>query len=314
VQPSRPLHEIRRGTPAWLVLLGFAAALLVALAFAKNLWKQGASSFDPALRYREALKQHNIGDHDLAREELDKIDPATLSPALALQVQELRASIAAAEGQREVRAHNEQGDEYLETQLKRFEEERLQGDPPREAVRVFLKRCQAFRERWPQHPELDWVARHENRFRGYVNLGEPPTFRDIEYEVKTMTWAMPRDYKQAFAALEQFLAQASAEDRTQGLALQAKLEQERAEYFADRMQQAAWHWRRDEKGQAVEWLAQLVMRIGDPGMQAEAARELVGLPGVEDWLRGYKSGKPDKFEILVQEPQIRALALEKQIL
>jgi FHA domain len=313
VTPTRPLHEVRRGVPPWLVVLGFAAALLVGGALMGKLWNKGASSFNPVTRYNEAVAYHNVGEHDRAQQVLDNLDRASLPPDLRAKVEELEASIRDAHAERKLDFHNEQGTEYLDTQLKRFEKERLQGDPPPEAVRVFLKRCRTFRETWPQHPDMDWVDRREARFRGYVDLGQPATFKDVEYEIKTLTWAMPRDYKQAFQLLDDFLAHASGEDHARALELQAKLVEERQAYFDDRMQQAAWLWRRDAKGEAVEWLAQLVLKVGDDAMQAAAAKELIGLPGIEGWLRGYKRDRPEKFDGLMEDAQIRAFAREKEI-
>ena len=180
-------------------------------------------------------------------------------------------------------------------------------------MRVFLKRCREFRERWPNHPEMDWVDRYERRYSQLVDLSEPPTFTDIAYEVKTLTWAMPRDYVQAFALLREFRESASPDDREAALALEEKLRAEQAEYFTDRMQQAKWHWERNERGKAVGWLVELVIGVDDPDMVDQAASELVNLPGIEAWLRGYQADKPEKFARLVKNERVRELARKLEL-
>jgi tetratricopeptide (TPR) repeat protein len=277
------------------------------------MWKKGASGFDPVGRYNAALALQRQGSLLQAEQELAKLHGVELSADLSAKVAELEQAIDDAHAERELRFHNEEGTEFMDTQLKRFERERLQGEPSREVVRVFLKRCREFRERWPRHPELDWVDRYEARFRGYVDLSAPPSYKDIAFEIETLTWAKPRDYEKAFAILDAFVDAGPTDERGLALELKDKLEQERVEYFEDRMLQAKYHWEKDEHGQAVEWLAQVIMKIGDAEMAAEAAREMLLLPGIEEWLRGYKSNRSDKWERLVREPSIREYAAEHGI-
>jgi hypothetical protein len=157
---------------------------------------------------------------------------------------------------------------------------------------------------------MGWVDRYETRFRGIVDLSAPPTYADVAFEIESLTWAKPRDYEEAFAILERFIQTGPAAERDRALALKDKLDAERAEYFEDRMLQAKWHWEKDERGQAVEWLVQVIMKIGDPALAAEAARELLLLPGIEGWLSGYKENSPDKWQRLVREPSVADYAAE----
>ena len=56
------------------------------------------------------------------------------------------------------------------------------------------------------HPDVNHgEADAEARFKEICDLSSPATFTDIAYDVKTMTWAFPRDYKGAFALVEKHL-------------------------------------------------------------------------------------------------------------
>lgn len=314
VRTSRPLHEVKRGTPVPVVLSIVAVALIAAVFVGSKLWNKGAKGFDPSAAYGRAVELHNRGEHARAELELAKLAGETLTPDLRSKVKQLQQALAGVDDERAAAQHDEQGREYMDTQLVRFEKERLSGDPPPEAVRVFLKRCRHFRQEWPNHPGMEWVDRHEGRFRGFVNLADPPTYKDIEFEIKTMTWAMPRDYRTAFAILDDFERNGPGEGRTEALALRDKLNQERDEYFLDRMQQAAWLWERDQRGEAVEWLVQLIVKVGDADMEAEAARELIALPGIENLLRAYQGDRPETFEQLVKQELVRELARENGLI
>jgi pSer/pThr/pTyr-binding forkhead associated (FHA) protein len=314
VQASRPLHEVKRGTPVPLILLGFAVALVVLVALGSKFWKKGATGFNPTARYNAALNLYNQGEHSSAELELAKLDGVTLPPDLRSKVKALRKDLSNVDAVREQAQNKERGSEYMDTQLIRFEKERLQGEPAREVVRVFLMRCEHFRKTWPDHPDIGWVDRHQSRFRGYVNLAEPPTFKDIKYEIKTLTWAMPRDYLKAFFLIEDFIENGQENERELAVALKVKLNEDRDAYFLDRMQQAAWLWEREKQGEAVEWLVQLIMKVGDDEMEAEAAREMVALPGIEEWLEGYKRSRPEKFELIMEEKQVREFAREHDLL
>lgn len=311
VQPRRPVHQVKRGIPTW-AMLSITALAVVVLLFALKaglLQRLGKTTFDPAISYQKAVQFVDERAFERALAELSHIDPEEAPPAVLAKADELKRRIAEFKRQAEIDEENRRGTEWKATQLERFVDQRLAGDnPPPERVRVFLKRCREFRERWPNHPEMDWVDRYERRYAQLVDLSKPPTFTDLEYEVKTLTWAKPRNYIKAFALIEEFRQNASPEDRVAALALEDKLRAEQAEYFADRMQQAKWHWERNEGPKAVAWLVELIIGVDDPELVDQAADELVHLPGIEGWMRGYKEDKPEKFERLVQNDRVRELA------
>ena len=314
VRTSRPLHEVKRGAPVPVVLGIVAVVLVVGIFAASKLWDKGAVGFNPSAAYARAKAYNDSGDHARAEAELRKLEGESVPADLFAKVQALKKELASVDDVRSDGRHEEKGTEYLDTQLVRFEKDRLQGEPEKEKVRVFLKRCRHFRQTWPDHEGIDWVNRHEGRFQGYVNLSDPPTFKDIEYEIETMTWAKPRDYRTAFQVLADFEENGPSNQQDLALALREEMSQARQEYFVDRMEQAAWLWEREERGQAVEWLVQLIIKVGDDAMETEAAQEMIALPGIVDLLRAYRRDRPETFEALVEQDLVRDLARENDML
>ena len=62
---------------------------------------------------------------------------------------------------------------------------------------------------------------------------------------------------------------------------------------------------------------QLVIKVGDPDMALSAAREIVAFQVVGDVvpaLRGYKSTRPEDFELLMELEILRNFAQEQGVL
>jgi hypothetical protein len=316
IQRSRPRVVVKRGMPTWLILALFAVAIFAAYKFVgSTVESTQGGGFDALTTLHRVTNLVNLGEYGAGEAELDRVPAdAELSASMHAEYAALRLRISAGYAQGEERVHNQAGTEYLETQLKKFERQRLQGQPAPERVRVFLKRCRHFRDTWPTHPDLGWVTRHETRFKRFVDLSVPPTFQDVAYEVKTMTWAKPRDYALAFALIDDFLATVGGDERAQTLELMDRLTAEREEYFLDRMLQAKYEWENGRTGPAVAWLVSLITRVGDREMEDKAAAEMVRLPGIDGWLRGYKSNQPEKFRALMRNrivaSKVRELGFE----
>ncbi|MDP6368491.1 MAG: FHA domain-containing protein [Planctomycetota bacterium] len=312
VQRSRPRAEIKRGLPTWAILAIFAVAIFVAYKLVgSTVESTQGGGFDARTTLVRVTDLINQGEYGAAEIELDRVPAtATLSDSMRSSYADLRRRVQEGYAAGEERVHNQAGTEYLETQLKKFERQRLQGQPAPEKVRVFLKRCRHFRETWPTHHDLGWVRRHEGRFKRLVDLSIPPTFVDIAFEVKTMTWAKPRDYGLAFALINEFLNTSGSDERAQALELMDSLTAEREEYFLDRMLQAKYEWENGRKGPAVAWLVSLITRIGEREMEDQAAREMVMLPGIDGWLRGYKTDQVDKYRALMKNEIVAAKARE----
>jgi hypothetical protein len=316
-QPMRKRPPAKAASKAkpWLIVGGalIVAGLLVWVA-GKVLTQRGDADMEARTFYRRALGHLERNEVDFAEKTLNEIpDESRLSSELKSQVAALREQVQAARAESQLALHNMSGDPYLETQLKRFERDYLQGQPDLPAVRVFLERAQEFKRRWPKHPGVAWVERMEERFRGVVDLTQPPTFEDIAFKVKTLTWADPRDFKQALALLDAFAADAGPEDRAQALALSEQKKEERAAWFKDKMLQARYEYERGKPGMAVEWLRRLIVFTGDEEMANQAASELVLIEDAEALLRGYKSRDEQQFAELAKNPIIAKFIKEKGI-
>jgi len=322
VERARAPHQVKRGLPVWAILLIFVALVPIAYVVARG-WagQMSDASYNPHERLRVATVEFEGRAIKRAEDELKNVD-LTLAPELKPQVDELRRKIAAAKAEAEVDAWNIHGTKVFDTQIEGFVKKRLLGDNvPRERARVFIKRCEDFKKKWPQHPKIEWINRYQARYASIAKMEEPPTFTDVAYEVETLTWAKPRYYDQAFALLDDFERNASPQDYDACVALRDEMVREREEYFIDRMQQAKWHWERGQKnkdstelGRSVEVLVQIIIWIGDADMAAKAAKELVHLESIDEWLRGYQKDLPEKFELLIRQPEVRDLALSLKLL
>ncbi|MAF64314.1 MAG: hypothetical protein CMJ84_01470 [Planctomycetes bacterium] len=308
---TRARRTVKRGVPTWGIVLGLAVGGIM-IYFVGRGWLGEAAEvvYNPNERLRVATENFNEGAIGRAELEIERIDLA-LAPELRPQVEALQAKIAGRSAAAEVAAWNVEGNKHFETQLKGFVSKYMLGDNvPRERARVFIKRCEDFRKRWPAHPELTWVNRYQTRYASIAKMHEAPTFTDVAYEIKTLTWAKPRDYRRSFEMLAQFEQGATGADYDACTELHDTLVTERDAYFTDRMQQAKWHWERKETGQSVATLVELVIGMGDAEMADQAAFEFVRLPGIEEWLKGYRSRKPEKFQLLIEHSSIRDFARE----
>ena len=140
---------------------------------------------------------------------------------------------------------------------------------------------------------MEWVDRQEVRFRGAVDLGESPTWEDVQWEVKYLTGGAPRNYKAAFAMLDEFSERASVKVAPDVRELRAKLEVEREEYHRDKIYQAEWDYnKRDDSAKSVWWLIHAIIWMGDEEKADEAAEFLLKVPALDQHLLGYKTRLP----------------------
>jgi len=235
---------------------------------------------------------------DLALVQLNRIPAdAQLDPQLAATVAQLRQEIETkiAEGN-EYSRNAIDGQKYLDSQLKNFVDRYMSGKISSQEARVFLKRAQYFREKWPTHTGLDWVSRQEARFKSAIDLSKPPTLEDIQFEVKSLTWSFPRQYDQAFAITRAFQATAEGEDVPKVAAFLVELEKQREDWFKERLLQARYHFDLKEWGKSIGVLLSIIRYAGDDRMEDDAAQELVKYEGIEEWLRGYRTNDSEGFE------------------
>ena len=306
---QRAKRTVSKGMPAWAY--GAIGLLIAVIGYfsVSSMDLESGTGADPKDRIRVATELFNEANYGGATNALDGLTAENVNGMgveLRKKYDELRSRLADKEKEAEIALANDLGTKWKSTQLDRFRTDRLHGaKPPRERVRVYLKRVREFKERWPAHPEMEEVLRYEARFKEICDLSTPATFTDIAYEVKTMTWAFPRDYKGAFAIIEKHIID-NPGDAPNCNELLATMRAEQQEFFVDRKLQVKYEWERDQKGQAVEILIQLILTLGDEGMVQEAADELVGLPGIDEWFKGYKQDRPEQFANLRKHPTVAA--------
>ncbi len=317
VQRTRPVATIKKGMPGWLMglllLVGIGGTAIAFLRYQQRSLDEGSSAKPGDLlsiaesnwEARNFANAERIAK-DLAGKPLSVTEQARLD-ALGVKMKER------AEELREI-SRNEEGTTYLDTQLKKFEEMRLQGNPERKKVRVFLIRCEEFLKTWPTHPGREWVERQKTRFSGMVDLSKPPTWEEADYEIETLTWAWPPRFREAYARLEPFLSGPNAADARARRDALDDLQQER---FDDKIQQAKFEWNKPDgagKGKGVEVLRQIIVNFTDQEKVDTASGVLIQLPGIESWLSGYKDSRPDSFDNLMTNPQVRAVAAKAGLL
>ena len=315
VQRSRP--RVQRGLPTG-VTLGIVAAVLVVGGFAlrKAFQVSAESSTNTAALLAGAEAAIDQALYSRAEGQLSIINQDRASPQELERMRALRAEIAAGYAKQNERDVYRVGNEYLETRLKKYERNHLQGNPAAHKIRLFLKRCQEFRSRWPEHEEMAWVKRQEKRFSGAVNLSLPPTYADIEWEVKFILKGTPRRYEVALDMIDEYLARTDtpALDREAMQVLRKTIEEERPGMFEDALQWARHEYEDGNDMKAVQWLVFSAAYMGDDALEDRAAEYLLEMPNLKGHLEAYQRDRPDVFEALMENDVARAKAEELGIL
>ena len=310
VQATRP--RVQRGMPTWAILLVVLLVVGLAFVFGRQALRSSAKAsvnVDGVLLVAEQLVADSNFDSALLR--IESIPASVeLTNSQRERVAAIRRQVAERGSRAELDRHNNRGTEWMDVYLKRYETRWLQGAPEPAKVRVFLERCREFRRRWPLHPELDWVERHEGRLAGLADLSAPPTWEDIDWKVWLITESAPRNYREAFALLDEYVQRPGASEVEAAQALRAKLVEARAEYHRDRLLQAEYEYEKEQTAKAVWWLVHSVIWLGDPDMENEAAQYLVKMPDLVEHLRGYEDKYPEKYEALLRNPVVAAYARE----
>ena len=314
-------RTVSRGMPGWMVFAIIALVVLVGYFVGKTWMADGAMQYDPAERYREAVLAFDSGAYIRAEEELDNVDLELAGPDLVAKVGVLRKQVVASRAKSKEAEHNMKGSEWMDDNLRRYVTKHLQGDrADRASARFFIKRCDEFRDEWPTHPELDWVERYRARYAKLADLSSPDGFDDVAWEVKRLTAGKPRDYGRVFSRIDAFLLTADGQEKTAAQALHHEQTVEREAYFLDRMQEAQYQWKKQQYGQAVEWLVQVIVKIGDEGMADQAVDAFLkmqttdGEPLSDRYLESYRKNRPEQFEIMMGHAKMREAARTAGIL
>ncbi len=307
----RTQPRIKRGLPPAAIIAFVLGGVLLVFALVRKGFNeqvtQGAGPVSATLQ--SATEDIRDGNFELAETRLDNI-PAERdrTPTEDRQIRELREEIAARRAEAALAVSNLEGTKYLDV-LKKHEAKWLVGDPAPSKVRYFCKQLKEFRKRWPQHPSMDWVDRQEARFAGRVNLNAAPTWEDIDWEVKYIVAQPVRDYVEAFKLVDTFVETAEGDDLLAAIELQATLEQERAEYFTDRLEQARYEYNKKKNpSQSVWWCVNLIAYIGDAEKASQVASYLVKIPRVEEHLKSYEAKYPERYGRVLAHPIVREYA------
>lgn len=313
VERTRPVAKIEKGMPGWLMGLllligiGGGAALLL-----RNIGSDAVKgSSTPDQKAKMAYDSVMNDSKPNAKRLVEELRGATLSSSAQEYLNKTLAVLAEDEERHRAAARNDEGSRYLENQLKRFERDRLQGDPPKKKIRVFLLRANEFLEQWPDHPDRDWVDRQKRRFASAVNLGEKATWEEADYEIETLTWAWPTKFKQAYRVLRPYL---TSPDAALARERQDALDALQTERFDDKIQQAKYEFeQKDDPGKAVEILRQIIVNFTKEDYVSQAANILISFRGIESWLQAYHDTKPQAFDQMMENAEVARFVREAGI-
>jgi hypothetical protein len=311
---NRELYKSGGLKPAHMLMLLVPLGLVGFFVFKKMAEQSAPDVFAGQTYLYRAQDFFKSGMPDSAQKELERIPAdAIIPPEIKAQIDALRVQIAESQRVSQLTAENDAGSKYFETQLKSYEQTRLQGKIDKPAVRVFLKRIAEFEARWPRHPQLEWTKRMKDSYGVLVDMKAPATYADIEFEVKSLTWANPRDYKQALAVLQRFADGAQPDERAKALALIDTTLAERKAWYEDRTQQAKFEYDRNQVAKAVNWLLVLATNTGDEEMENAAAARLLQFPDIEEHFRGYRTARPDWWPEIAANKTIAAWLRENPL-
>jgi len=306
-QRARLRRRKNRGALVSLVVFAVVLALIAGFVFFVGPKFMGttAKEFEPGARMGAARREATRGNYEAALAELDSIPPELLTPTLAAQVAEVRGEIEERVAVRARDVHNTAGNAWWRENLDKFEKFHLRGTPEPGAVRFFLERLDFFAREWPEHPELPWVQRMQERYATVASLEDPRSFTDLAFEVRLLTTeADPKDWAGALASIDAFLRRPSDKDKPAAVHLREATLAARQEWFDDKLAQARLDYEQGREGQSFAWLVRLAAHVGEADMAGRAAAQLLRFPDLLSRLRGYRTHEPEEFERLAEIPAV----------
>jgi hypothetical protein len=309
---ERTPRERTEGVPTWFVVSGILVGLALVLFI---LWRGFASTavvdIDPAQEVKLAQVALQAGEFAKFEAHLARVaSPDDLSPADKQLYDQLFARQQEMLYENQNRERWDDGSQYKRQYLEEYEQKHFQGNVDTAKIPLFLKRCRTFRERWPDHPDLSWVQRQEQRWSEVVSLSDPPTWDSVWWEAYNLTArGSTHDYRTALKVMDEYKPKAGEE--SDHAEKRARLVKEREEFFWDEMQLAKHSYEKGDVTRSVQKLVGLVQKIGEPQFEEQAAKELVlvfGDPRAEGMLAGYKERYPWSYEVLVRNSTLKAYA------
>ncbi|MFT4709164.1 MAG: hypothetical protein ACI8Q9_000282 [Planctomycetota bacterium] len=291
------------GPPVIVIIVG-GLVLVGALLYG---FMAGAGSSAGAQTYIDAA-QRGLTKGDTTGSANKKLLLAEKDPSLTkehvAQIEALREQFKVIDADILLQASNAVGTKYFQEKLVKYADKHLSGEPGHPEARVFVERSQEFRNRWPSHPEMDWVDRNVGRFASFVDLSKPPTWADMGWKLERLVHGTPKDYAQAFKAMDEFVLTASDTDKMLAKNRRGVMVEERATYFLDRMQQARYELENGNKSESMRLLIYGIIYSGDSALESEAAGYLLKQANVTGVLKGYRQSRPLIWDRLKMNPQV----------
>jgi hypothetical protein len=293
---SRELYKEKGLKPQHGLLIAAPVVIVIGALLYNNFTKEAASPISAMVQINRAADNIRNAMYGQALADLDAIvDPGSLDPAAQARIAELRKTIADRQAENAKDEANAHGSLYWDTQILKFEKDRLEGKVEVPAVRVFLKRLEVFRSRWPDHPEAATAQRKRDRYADVVDLSKPPTYEDIEYEVELLTWGRKGDYAEGRRILDAWLATAEGEPRAKGLKLLDKKIADEDARFDEVMKEARHQYEKKQIALAVDWLVVLICNSSEAAKADQAAEQLLLFERLAEILRGYRTSRPETW-------------------
>jgi len=311
-------RRVERGLPSGLVVGGGLLLLLVVFFVVRN--RITASNSHAIFSVSKMLdtveeKMRSTSIHD-ARIEFNRIHgDLERTDEEAARMRDIRLRLDEMQAQEIEMQANLIGSKYLDTKLKRYEKSQLLGDPSHAKIRLFLMRTQEFKRRWPSHKDMAWVERMEARFSSAVDVSAPPSLDDIVWEIKYIDSGENRNFKHAFALIDDVSTRVSGAAKDSLERLRLRTIAARDEHFKGRMDKVhdvVTHF--DSVVKPVGWMLHLVLWCGDEGLADKAAHKLISLEGADACLRGYEFTYPDLYREILAHPVVGEYAREKHII
>jgi hypothetical protein len=307
-------REVKQGVPTWAILSMFAVGILLAFLFAGDFWSSATSGgFNPSGARTRFDSFWGDGDTKGAALVLEEFEGAELNAEWKAEYERMRALVDSTRSKSAKGLVDMEATKEWQNQLEMYFKTHLEGKATRPKARVFVKRLQSFRERFPDHEQREWVDRMLTRFSPVAELHDPSTLADVQWEVNRFTIAKPRRYKEAFKAIDEFLERATGTDRDEALKLKAATEAEQKKLFDEELLGAAVYYDREkypnkfDPMKSIEILVQLVIGMADPELADDAARRLVSMEEITV-LEGYKRERSVTFERLMENAIVRERA------
>lgn len=311
---SRSRRTEDKSLPTWAILL--LAVPLIFLAY-KTFTALGTGTTERP--FNELTSQMRIetalaeGDYKTAELEFVKVDLHEVTAEWDKVFSDLHKQLIATTSKGDNAERNRIGTRFFDKQIKNYKTKYLSKNE-RPQARVFVRRAEWFLATWPDHPEADYVRRMKTQFATVGRMGEPSSLADVTWEAKTLTWAYPANYKEAFKVLNEFLDRADASEAGVARGLIATHELEEKAYFDERMDLAAGFYEEDNKSKALGYCIQIVIGINNSALEDDAAVRITKMAGVGGTLEAIKRDVPEDFNALAKNATMAAFFRKLKLL